>query len=104
MTDIITLEDEKDLGVFDTEVEKAKNILSVQVGSLEYAPDLGIDLAYFLSPDFSFQNESFRAYLVEVLASQGVNTSSIVQSVQSLFNSLEVTVEPTQNNSNLIAR
>jgi hypothetical protein len=60
MIDIISSNDGQDLGLYDTQTERAKNILSTQVGSLEYAKDLGVDLNYFLSPDFKFQNESFK--------------------------------------------
>lgn len=39
----------KGMQLFDTQTEKAANILSVQLGALEYAKDLGIDLRYFLT-------------------------------------------------------
>lgn len=88
MTDIIRIEDGEDLGVQDTQAPRAANILSVQVQSLEYAQDLGIDLRYFLKADFTFQNESFRSYLVEVLANNGINVSSISETVNSLYQQL----------------
>ena len=66
-----------DMGQYDTTVARATNILSVQVGSLEYAPDLGIDLAFFLGSQFKFQDESFKAYLIEVLAYRGMRVVRI---------------------------
>lgn len=53
-----------DLVLVDTNVGKAQNVLSIQLGSLYYAEDFGIDLAYFLSEEFEFTNDSFRSLLV----------------------------------------
>ena len=85
MIDIVSAIQGQDLGMFDTETCRAANILSVQLGALEYAQDLGIDLKYFLNPDFIFQNESFKAYLIEVLTNKGINVSSVVQTIENLF-------------------
>ncbi len=59
MTDIVSIG--ADIGLYDSQSPRAANILSVQLGALEYAPTLGIDLAYFLQEDFRFQNESFKS-------------------------------------------
>lgn len=104
MIDIISAENGLDLGVYNTQTMRAKNILSVQLGALEYAEDLGIDLKYFLSEDFRFENESFRAYLVEVLANKGINVSSVLDVVHSLYNEFLFNLAPEQIDSGLVAR
>jgi hypothetical protein len=101
--DIITA-NENGLGLFDTSTEKAGNILSVQLGSLEYQQSLGIDLAYFLDEDFSFQNASFKAYLVERLAQSGINVSAVTEVVESLYKQFLFEVEAEETSSALIAR
>ena len=93
-----------DLGLFNTQTPRAANILNVQLGSLEYAPDLGIDLKYFLSEDFKFENESFKAYLVETLANRGINVSSVNEAVKSLWNEFQFNISPESNDSGLVAR
>lgn len=102
MTDIINVGE--DIGLYDTQTSKAGNILSVQLGDLEYAPDLGIDLAYFLSEDYSFQNESFKSYLVEVLANNGINVSSVTETIESLFEQYTFNISPEETSTGLVAR
>lgn len=104
MIDIVSTTNGQDLGVLNTQTMRAKNILNVQVGSLEYAKDLGIDLKYFLSEDFKFENESFRAYLIEVLANRGVNTTEIQDVVFGLYNEFLINISPEENDSGLVAR
>lgn len=104
MIDIISLPDGLDLGIFDTLTSKGKNILSVQQGSLEYAPSLGIDLEFFIFGEFRFQNETFKAYLVEVLANNGVNISSLDDTVADLFHKYTFNLQPDDTNAGLIAR
>jgi phosphomannomutase len=102
MIDIVSVT--TDIGLFDAQTEKAKNILSVQLGALEYAPDLGVDLRYFLSEDFRFQNESFKAYLVEVLANNGINVASVVDDVEDLFRQYTFNLTPEETSTGLVAR
>lgn len=93
-----------DAGVVDTNVARAGNILSIQLGALEYAPDLGIDLEYFLSEDFSFQNESFKAYLIQILASYSINVATITDTVENLYRQYTFNISPTESAGGLIAR
>ncbi len=102
MIDIVSVGN--DLGLFDTDTARAKNILSVQRGSLEYDPEMGIDLKYFLSPDFTFQNESFKAYLIRVLAGYSINVASVVETVESLSQHYAFNITPTESDDGLIAR
>lgn len=88
-----------DTGEFKTAeavVFKAKNILSIQENSLEYEPDLGIDLKRFLNPDIKIQNETFEAYSVQRLAAQGVNVVSLLtdkEAFREVFNYTVVEAE-----------
>lgn len=104
MIDIVSIKNGLDIGINDTQVPKATNILSIQLGSLEYEPDFGIDLKYFLSEGFKFQNESFKAYLVEALANQGINVASVTEIVRSLDSFLSFYLEPEDNTTGLVAR
>lgn len=94
----------EDIRLYDSQVPKATNILSVQLGSLEYAQELGIDIDYFLSEDFEFQNESFKSYLVEVLARNGVNVAKVIELVESLSTKLTFEISPDETGGGLIAR
>ena len=104
MIDIISSENGQDMQVYNTQTQKAANVLSVQLGALEYAPDLGIDLRYFLSEDFVFQNESFKAYLVEVLANQGINVGSVNETINALYSNFVFNLTAENNSSGLLAR
>ncbi len=64
--------------IADTVVFKAKNILETQEGSLDYAPELGIDLKRFLDPDVKIQNKTFEAYSIQRLSEQGINTIELL--------------------------
>lgn len=104
MIDIVSSIDGQDIGTFNTQTTRAANILSVQLGTLEYAQDLGIDLKYFLSEDFRFQNESFKAYLIETLASRGINVTDVVEQIESLFSTLNFNLAPEETTTGFIAR
>ena len=102
MTDIVSVG--SDIGFFDTQTVKAANIFSVQLGNLEYAPDLGIDLRYFLSEDFRFQNESFKSYLIQVLANNAINVASLGELIENLLTRLTFNIVSEETNGGLVAR
>ena len=102
MIDIVSVD--QDLGLFDTQITRAKNILSVQIGTLEYEPDLGIDLKYFLSEDFRFQNESFKSYLIQVLANYGINVAEVIDTVEALSEKYTFVIPPAEESGTLVAR
>jgi len=102
MIDIIGVDG--DIQIYDTQNYKAKNILNIQLGSLEYAQDLGIDLKYFLDDELRFQNESFKAYLIEVLANNGINLSSLVESIEALYTQYTFNIVPAEYGTGLMAR
>ena len=104
MIDIVGITQGEDFRIFDSDVPRAANILGVQLASLEYKQDFGIDLEYFLDPDFSYQNESFKNYLVQVLSSYGINVSSVIEVIENLYSDLTISIEPTSNTTSLISR
>jgi len=93
-----------DLVMIDTQTNRAANILSVQIGALEYAPTLGIDLRYFLTESITFQNASFQAYLIEVLANNGINVASVQNVIHALFEEYKINLVPEENSTALVAR
>lgn len=82
--DIVSVNEGQDLGVADAVSPKAANLVSTQVADLEYAPTFGVDLKFFLQPDFQFQNESFKAYLVDRLTQNQINVSEVLEVIESL--------------------
>jgi len=102
MKDIVSVGAE--LGILDSQTPKAANVLSVELGSLEYAPLLGIDIKYFLSDQFKVQNDSFKAYLVEVLANNSINVVSVIDILESLFARYTFNIKPSEDNGSLMAR
>ncbi len=83
--DIIEVTDDQDLTIIKSTVKKAANVLSVQLGTLEYLPLFGVDLKYFLDSELVFQNETFKAYLVERLTQHQINVAEIVDAFNTLF-------------------
>lgn len=93
-----------DINLYDTQTCRAANILSVQLGDLEYAQAMGIDLRYFLSENVKFQNESFKSYLVEVLANNGINVTSVLETLENLFSQYTINLSPEETTSGMVAR
>lgn len=85
MLDIIDIQDGKDLILVDSVVMKAGNVLGVQLGSLEYAPDFGVDKGFFLTSELKFQDVSFKAYLVQRLSENQINVSDVLDIVEQLM-------------------
>lgn len=79
MKDVIYAESGADLGVANSVIPKAANILSVQIGSLDYAPEFGVDKRYFLETPVLFQNESLKAHFVERLSFYQINVGQVVE-------------------------
>ncbi len=62
-----------DLEFFASELPRAENLITTQIGDLYYRPDWGVDLAYFLNPDYTIQAEAFEAYLLQRIGVWGMN-------------------------------
>ena len=80
--DIFKIEDGSDLILRKSDVTKAGNVLSIQQGSLEYAPNFGVDLEYFLDSELQFQNTSFKAYLVNRLLQHQINVVNVLETIE----------------------
>lgn len=93
MIDIFDIRD-GELVIYDSIVPKASNLLRTQIGSLEYLPDFGIDLDYFLNNPIAFQNESFKSYLIDKMAQNSINVTDAIETVEKLFNTLSLAVSP----------
>lgn len=93
-----------DLNVANTQVPKAGNALMVQIGSLEYLPDWGIDLNYFLDENVRYQNSAFITYLVQRLAELSINVASANETLNRLFADLDIAINPEETSTALVAR
>lgn len=103
MRDIIESNDGEDLNIMDSIVAKSGNVLSVQLGDLEYAPDFGVDMRFFLTSEFQFQNASFKSYLVQRLTEHQVNVSDVIDTIETLFEKFTHYVgDNAQSNEGLI--
>lgn len=78
--------------VADGIVFKAKNILEIQEGSLDYEKGLGIDLKRFLDPDVQIQNSTFEAYSLQKLGEEGVNPLELIVNKEAFRQVFEYTV------------
>lgn len=96
MIDITSLTD-GDLVLRESQAAKAANVLQIQTGSLEYAKEFGIDLAFFLDPDFNFQNESFKAYLIQRLSEHHVNVNQVLDELERFQQQLTFLVGETED-------
>lgn len=92
-----------DIAVYDTQTTRAQNLLQVQLGHLEYAPEIGIDLDYFLTENINFQTESFIAYVTENLASHGISVSLIQKTIGNLSTFLGINLSPAETSTGFVA-
>lgn len=96
MIDIVGVHDGSDLNLYDAQSPKGANVLSVQLGSLEYLPEFGVDLKFFIQEDFQIQNESFKSYLIQRLTESNVNVNAVIEVVESLIRRLTFVVGDTE--------
>lgn len=59
------------------EAGKLENLIYVQIGSLYYLPDFGIDRRMFFDTTFEIQPESFSSYLRQMAMKNGIVTTSL---------------------------
>lgn len=85
MKDILTVENNMDLGIASTVVPKSINLIEVQLGELSYAETFGIDKKYFLSQPFVFTNTAFKAYVVQRLSEYQINVAQVIDTVQAFL-------------------
>lgn len=81
----------------DTDLYKARNILSVQKTNTYYRPDLGIDLRRFIDPNVRIQFETFRSYTLQEMVQQGARMDAVLEIQKNLDKELNYTVSQTEN-------
>lgn len=79
----------------DTDVYKARNILSVQKTNTHYRPDLGIDLKRFIDPNVKIQFETFRSYTLQEMVQQGARIDAILEVQRDLDKKMDYNVSKT---------
>ena len=79
----------------NTDVYKARNILSVQKTNTHYRPDLGIDLKRFIDPDVKIQFETFRSYTLQEMVQQGARIDAILEVQRDLDKKMDYNVSKT---------
>ena len=80
----------------ETDVYKARNILSVQKTNTHYRPDLGIDLKRFIDPSVKIQFETFRSYTLQEMVQQGVRIDAVLEIQKDLDKRLNYNVSKTE--------
>lgn len=101
MKDITSITD-GDLNILPSLSAKAANVLQVPLGSLEYSEDFGIDIEFFLDPNYTFQNESFKAYLIQRLSEHHVNVNQVIEALERFYLGLTFTVGETEGTGGFI--
>jgi len=96
MLDLINMVDGEDLHYQHNVAMKAGNVISVQLGSLDFKPDFGSDLKYFLQEDLKFQTESFKSYLVGRLSEYRIQVNATVSIVENFTNKFVMDVGQTE--------
>ena len=100
MKDIQYDETQKDLVIVSSELPRAANLIDVQLGQLYYQPDWGVDLAYFLNPDYEIQAESFEAYLLQRIGFWGMNVINFAAKQGRFLREMSFNFgQPKENNS-----
>lgn len=62
----------------DTQVYKAKNLLTTQEGDLFFGPTFGIDIAGFVTSDLQIPPASFNAYILKKLIENFVDIKNVL--------------------------
>jgi hypothetical protein len=84
---------ENGISAKDTSIFKAKNILETQIGSLQYAPDFGIDYNLFFGSDLQIQIETYQAYAISKLSENGINPLDLIQEDGKFDTLLNINIE-----------
>lgn len=104
MIDIIDLPEGKDMVLMNTDVARAGNVLGVQIGDLEFAQGFGVDLKFFFDPTYQFQNESFKAYLVQRLLQHQINVAQVLDTIETFFTKYTFLIGNAEDNATGLIR
>ena len=66
-------------GYFDTsrDIARLENMFRVQIGTLYYEPQIGLDWDYWLNSDIAYQNSTVESWLKQEALKNNIVTSSI---------------------------
>lgn len=95
MKDAVFDPNKNDFTFPEGEVSRAQNLFDVQIGTLYFLPEWGIDLDYFLNPDFKVQSQSFEAYLLQRLGAWEFNVINMKKQTKEFTQNLEFTFGKT---------
>lgn len=100
--DITSITDGLDLGVSQSEAPRAKSVLETQFGELEYAPDFGTDLRFFLETELRIQPESFQAYCVQRLLQHQINVVNVLITISDFLSTTRFGIGSSESDGSLI--
>lgn len=95
-------EQKKDLVLVSSELPRAANLIEVQLGCLYYQPDWGVDLEYFLNPDYEIQSESFEAYLLQRIGFWGMNVVNFIANQKPFIRQMVFSFGQSKENNSLM--
>ena len=89
-----------DLEFVASELLRAENLITTQLGDLVYQPDWGVDLAYFVNPNYTIQAEAFESYLLQRIGFWGMNVLEFIAKQSKFIREMIFNFgEPTENNN-----
>lgn len=80
----------------DNNCYKARNILNVQVGSLWFEKDFGIDLKFYVFGDLEFSYETFNFYLINTLINYGIDVNTYTSVLDNFINNLQIELKGSE--------
>ena len=102
--DIVQIQNGKDLGLSISDIPKAANLYSVQLGELEYAENFGLDKKYFLTESIEFQLDNFKSYVVQRFAENLISVFEVIDLLEALFGRLTFKIESETRNAKGLIR
>ena len=81
----------------ETDVFKAENLLSTNLGVLYYLPLFGISMDLFFDQNFNIQFESFSAYITDTMVNFGIDIVSTQKEIDTFISALIMNIGDTQN-------
>lgn len=93
-----------DLTFIKTDLGRASNLLSTQVGNVLYLNNFGIDLEFFLGDEFTFQNETFKAYLISKLSEASINVFEFKDVIKDFFNEYNISLSVNDDTTAFLER
>lgn len=76
--DIKYLNEGYDLQIVNNDLYKCKNLLNVQVGSLYYALEFGIDMDFFMRNPINLSIETFKTYLINRIVNNNILFDKVI--------------------------